>query len=1388
MTVINTTDTIRENGNGVKVDFDFPFKIFNTSDLEVYKIDTSVSPEVPTLQVEGVDYTAVKNTSIEGGTVTYTVAPTADEDSFIGRNLPLTQLTDIPREANFPEESIENEFDKSRMIDIQQQTEIEKKFGFGPTSSFTNTTMPDPEADFMLGWDPTGNFLVNIDPNVVGAGSAAAAAASAAAALVSENNAATSESNASTSASNAAASAAAAAAEVVNAQAEVTYAAEWANKAEDSLVSAAAGGDLVDDYSALHWANKAAASAAAVNIPVPAFPADEGRILVARAAGLPGSAYTLEDATTTVDGFTIVDNGSFIATAPFILDNIMLNAMQILENGSLAAGTMVDGFRDTYTDQTGIDLGASTDQVFEGGSYRTPPIQLATDTKLLLSGDTYNGALEVFDSSGQDHVITQNGNAKLSSRFSKWGNGSLFLNGVDQYLTLADSPDWDITANNTDHYTIDGWIKMVDSPTGDYFIGQYEAASLRWAIFADATGLRFNMNNGGANTISTGLNGNGIKDNEWHHFALAKVAGTSVSEYAMYLDGAQIGYDRKADTQTFTGLLYIGSLDGTTGFTNAYLDDFRITKSNAFSATPINAPILITGEGADEATTARNFGTGGALTFANGAKLDNAAPTGPKFNATTSLFFDGTNDQITVANSGGNNDYYNIANNLTDSWTIDCWINPNSLSGARTIASQNFGAPQDYWQLLTFLGNFQFIKVTNTGATNETVTSSGGPTLNVWTHVALVKSAAVVALYINGTRSGSSLTWTATSGDHPTKNAYIGSRFDNIQYWSGYIEQFRMVRTNLFGVNPAVAGSFTVPTAAVTQANSGVTGITVPTTAHVDTANTLLLLPFNSGSQADLTDISSGGAGSPHTVTTVNGAGVTGIYGNAYLTFDGTGDYLSVPDAAGFAFGTGTFSVDTWIRRKVSGAAHQIYHKRTGAASRELSFSINASNLLVLTTNDGTAITATSAATVNDRLWHHVLAVRVGSDLGVYLDGTQVAFATGTLQSVSSTSELRIGADQSGTSAFNGDMDDYHVNSANLFSAAPVVGLSDTITVPATEVLADGNSVLLINANSYDESASYHIPTFNGVVVSSAQSQFGGFSYLFDGTNDDISFPDHSNWDIFKDLTTDFTIQMWVRHTDHAGTETYLAHTQDANNYWRLEHTDGTGMRLIVVQASSTVISLTNAGEITDSNFHHIALVKIGSNAGAIYGMYLDGTQVNYTQDTSVVNFTGSLFIGSTGSANYFDGHIDSLQMIENNIFTALPTPGLTDSFIAPVVAPTVTVLTGTLLLQSVAVDVAPALPAPDTIKILIDLEDIDAGVTLNTDIIARVSRDGGTTFTAATLAQTGQATDSRRLVTDEVDVSAQPDPGAGNSDIVYQIETFNNKQMRFHATSELWG
>jgi len=86
-------------------------------------------------------------------------------------------------------------------------------------------------------------------------------------------------------------------------------------------------------------------------------------------------------------------------------------------------------------------------------------------------------------------------------------------------------------------------------------------------------------------------------------------------------------------------------------------------------------------------------------------------------------------------------------------------------------------------------------------------------------------------------------------------------------------------------------------------------------------------------------------------------------------------------------------------------------------------------------------------------------------------------------------------------------------------------------------------------------------------------------------------------------------------------------------------------------------------GEITDTNWHHVAFIKKGDE----YGIYLDGTQVVYLQDTSTGVIDGDLFIGQRGDDScYFDGHIDQVRIIKKNIFGAAPVAGLTDTITEP--------------------------------------------------------------------------------------------------------------------------
>ena len=150
---------------------------------------------------------------------------------------------------------------------------------------------------------------------------------------------------------------------------------------------------------------------------------------------------------------------------------------------------------------------------------------------------------------------------------------------------------------------------------------------------------------------------------------------------------------------------------------------------------------------------------------------------------------------------------------------------------------------------------------------------------------------------------------------------------------------------------------------------------------------------------------------------------------------------------------------------------------------------------------------------------------------------------------------------------------------------------------------------------------------------------------------------------------------------------------------------------------------------------------------------------------------------------------MDGIRISQTNvIFSGAPNVGITDTIIVPTAAPTALPETAPdLLLQSISNPVIGA--APDTIQSYFDLEDIDPTVLLNTDITLEVSRDGGTTFTAGTLSVAGQqATAGRRLISAEVDVSAQPDPGVDLAECIYKLESANEVQWRVHAASLIWG
>lgn len=162
MTVASAISRNDYTGNGSTAVYAYGFRIFVNTDLRVIVKDSSGVETVLTLTT---DYT-VSGVGGSGGNVTLVNASqawlTAGNLSSgytltIKRVRPLTQLTDIRNQGEYYPEAIEDEFDKGRMIDLQQQDDIDRSLKFPETALGVDGTLPELEADKYLKVNATGD-------------------------------------------------------------------------------------------------------------------------------------------------------------------------------------------------------------------------------------------------------------------------------------------------------------------------------------------------------------------------------------------------------------------------------------------------------------------------------------------------------------------------------------------------------------------------------------------------------------------------------------------------------------------------------------------------------------------------------------------------------------------------------------------------------------------------------------------------------------------------------------------------------------------------------------------------------------------------------------------------------------------------------------------------------------------------------------------------------------------------------------------------------------------------------------------------------------------------------------------------------------------------------
>lgn len=237
------------------------------------------------------------------------------------------------------------------------------------------------------------------------------------------------------------------------------------------------------------------------------------------------------------------------------------------------------------------------------------------------------------------------------------------------------------------------------------------------------------------------------------------------------------------------------------------------------------------------------------------------------------------------------------------------------------------------------------------------------------------------------------------------------------------------------------------------QANTPAEAATTSMRYKIETKNQ----SYTAGSTA-ITDSSSSG----HTIT-LNGNAkhdtAQSKFGTGSVNFDGTGDYLTIPDSTDWTFGSGDFTWDFWVRFNVVPTADTPFLTQWNKAFRAM---YNGTTLQMQVEIGSETTVTTASWSASTATWYHLAFVRSGSSWYQFVDGTQSG-STGSLSgSITDLgSALHIGWQTSTSGALNGWIDELRISKG-------IARWTSNFTPPTSAYTTDSYTKLLMHMGSED--------------------------------------------------------------------------------------------------------------------------------------------------------------------------------------------------------------------------------------------------------------------------------------------------------------------------------
>jgi hypothetical protein len=348
----------------------------------------------------------------------------------------------------------------------------------------------------------------------------------------------------------------------------------------------------------------------------------------------------------------------------------------------------------------------------------------------------------------------------------------------------------------------------------------------------------------------------------------------------------------------------------------------------------------------------------------------------------------------------------------------------------------------------------------------------------------------------------------------------------------------------------------------------------------------VVLLLNGDGTGTDIKDLSK----NPKAITVVGNTTISTVqskFSGSSLYFDGSGDYLTVPD--GVISLSENYTFECWVFPTVApSVGYTLFDARSLGAQIGLNINLNANGSIGAYIHPNSYNSAVGVITYG--AWNHIAYSRSGNIVTAYINGISVLTFTHDAPGVGG-SRCRISGNVDSNYNLLGYIDDLRITKG-------VARYTANFTPPTVKF-----------PHAYlDKSPTPKIVLpFGNAQSSQTQSKFGGESFYFDGVSDYLSCGEIADWAFMHNGST-WTFEAWIMVSSFASNNTLFT-TSDGTTlhfgtYCAILTTRKINFQVYRGVSASLVFNGDFATSFPNDNlFHHIAITV----SSGVAQLFIDG-------------------------------------------------------------------------------------------------------------------------------------------------------------------------------------